>query len=222
MELNGAEIYCVISDGTSSVASAAAYLSVGMFASPPEIIVPASVEVEQDQILKLSCQATAPENDSVNSYLWYETTTGSLSNIAAIGVREGYEETNSILVCDTTQIGTRYYVCAVGTVKGGFAYTSVIPVTVKAAQTTTEMQPETTALPESGYQSVTETEPPQPKDEKTAPATDVTAANTDAEPPSNLRKLDLQVVIWIVLGGAVVTGVAAIVILVIQKSKRDQ
>lgn len=135
--LDGAEIYCIVSNKTGSVTSARAYISVGGSKSPPELKVSASVRVEKGKVLKLYCDAKASDGDEVKSYLWYETTTGKLKDIVAIGANEGYSEEDPILVCDTGKAGTRYYVCYVETKLGGKAYSSVIPVTVveKAALT---------------------------------------------------------------------------------------
>lgn len=135
--LDGAEIYCIVSNKTGSVTSARAYISVGGSKSPPELKVSASVRVEKGKVLKLYCDAKASDGDEVKSYLWYETTTGKLKDIVAIGANEGYSEEDPILVCDTGKAGTRYYVCYVETKLGGKAYSSVIPVTVveKAAPT---------------------------------------------------------------------------------------
>lgn len=135
--LDGAEIYCIVSNKTGSVTSARAYISVGGSKFPPELKVSASVRVEKGKVLKLYCDAKASDGDEVKSYLWYETTTGKLKDIVAIGANEGYPEEDPILVCDTGKAGTRYYVCYVETKLGGKAYSSVIPVTVveKAAPT---------------------------------------------------------------------------------------
>lgn len=137
--LDGAEIYCVVSNKTGSVTSRSAYISVGGTKSPPQLKVPASVTVEKDKVLKLHCSAEASGGDKIKTYTWYETASGELKDIVAVGAKEGYTEDAPILVCDTTKTGTRYYVCYVETSLGGRAYSSVIPVTVvgKAAPTAT-------------------------------------------------------------------------------------
>ena len=149
--LDGAEIYCVVSNGTGSVTSKSAYISVGGKKSPPQLTVPASVTIERDKVLKLHCDAKAADGDSIKSYTWYETASGEMKDIIAIGAKEGYTEENSILVCDTTQPGTRYYVCYVETELGGRAYSSVIPVTVteKTASPDTSSDTTPTAPPDS-------------------------------------------------------------------------
>ena len=80
--------------------------------------------------MKLLCDAEAAEGDSVSSYAWFETPTGQLKDIVAIGSSGGQPEEDPVLVCDTSTPGTRYYVCCVMTKLGGMAYSSVIPVTV--------------------------------------------------------------------------------------------
>ena len=87
--LDGAEIYCIVSNKTGSVTSTRAYISVGGSKSPPELKVSASVRVEKGKVLKLYCDAKASDGDEVKSYLWYETTTGKLKDIVAIGANEG-------------------------------------------------------------------------------------------------------------------------------------
>lgn len=136
--LDGAEIYCVISNGTVSLSSAHAVISVtAAGAAPPRLAVPAGVTVVKDSLLKLTCTAVAADGDKIRSYLWYETATGKLRDIVAIGGRDGNEETSPVFVCDTSKLGTRYYVCAVWTEAGGLAYSSVIPVTVTEKMTVT-------------------------------------------------------------------------------------
>lgn len=216
--LNGAEIYCVVSDGTYSVTSSAAHISVGASASPPEIVVPASVEIEKDKILKLSCKATAPNNDRIVSYLWYETTTGELKDIVAIGAKEGYQESNSILVCDTTQLGTRYYVCAVKTAKGGIAYSSVIPVTVKKAQPKAEKPPAATDSPNGIDTQNADTEHPPTSSENISAKANTTDATTQI---SESRGLSPLTVIWIALGGVIVIGGATAAVLIAKRKKSD-
>ena len=128
--LDGALIYCVVSNEAGSVTSESAYISVNGKKSPPQLKVPASVTVEQETVVKLLCEAEADEGDSVGSYAWFETPTGQLKDIVAIGSSGGQPEEDPVLVCDTSTPGVRYYVCCVMTKLGGVAYSSVIPVTV--------------------------------------------------------------------------------------------
>ena len=128
--LDGALIYCVVSNEAGSVTSESAYISVNGKKSPPRLNVPALVTVEQETVVKLLCDAEAAEGDSVSSYAWFETPTGQLKDIVAMGFSGGQPEEDPVLVCDTSTPGTRYYVCYVMTKLGGMAYSSVIPVTV--------------------------------------------------------------------------------------------
>ena len=137
--LDGALIYCVVSNEAGSVTSESAYISVNGKKSPPRLNVPALVTVEQETVVKLLCDAEAAEGDSVSSYAWFETPTGQLKDIVAIGSSGGQPEEDPVLVCDTSTPGTRYYVCCVMTKLGGMAYSSVIPVTV--TETTVVTQP---------------------------------------------------------------------------------
>ncbi len=126
-ELNGCYIYAVIDDGSNTVTSQKAYISVVENGkTPPATNVPPSMEVFKGDVLDLYCQAMAHDGSKL-SYLWYETSTGKLQDIIAIN--RGSEESDTLRV-DTGSCGTRYYVCGVKTANGGSAYTSVIPVTV--------------------------------------------------------------------------------------------
>ena len=146
--LDGALIYCVVSNEAGSVTSESAYISVNGKKSPPRLKVPALVTVEQETVVKLLCEAEAAEGDSVSSYAWFETPTGQLKDIVAIGSSGGQPEEDPVLVCDTSTPGTRYYVCYVMTKLGGMAYSSVIPVTVTEKTVVT--------LPPSGGSDVTD------------------------------------------------------------------
>ena len=98
---------------------------------------PAAVTAKQHEAVSIVCRASAPDGDSVQSYLWYETPTGKLQDIVAIGSwGGGQEEDQPVLVCSTDTPGTRYYVCMVETALGGRTYSSVIPVTVVKAEST--------------------------------------------------------------------------------------
>lgn len=145
-ELNGSQIWCVIEDGHYDVTSQRAMVTVGDYSDPPENLqVPAQVTVNQGEKAEIRCIATAPGNTQL-SYIWYETATGKLQDIQA--VNRG-TETSDFLVCDTSQLGTRYYVCMVQTSQGGTAYTSVIPVTVEAGAAQEDIQILTEKLPQA-------------------------------------------------------------------------
>lgn len=130
-ELNGAEIFCRISGNGSEVYSSKAIIYIGSKTDPAQIRVPASVTADIGNEVKLTCEVGIPDGDAVESYLWCETKTGKLDDMTAIGFSEGYAENKPTLICDTSEPGTRWYVCTVGTVKGGISYSSVIPVTVR-------------------------------------------------------------------------------------------
>lgn len=72
------------------------------------------------------CSAFDPKGGTLE-YMWYETPTGKLRDITAIGRGS---ETSDTLHCNTEQVGTRYFVCMVSTSNVGIGYSSVIPVTV--------------------------------------------------------------------------------------------
>ena len=167
--LDGALIYCVVSNEAGSVTSESAYISVNGKKSPPRLKVPALVTVEQETVVKLLCEAEAAEGDSVSSYAWFETPTGQLKDIVAIGSSGGQPEEDPVLVCDTSTPGTRYYVCCVMTKLGGMAYSSVIPVTVTEKTVVT--------LPPSGGSDVTDSQATSVPDGTSEPAATLPAGS---------------------------------------------
>ena len=138
--LNGAEIYCVISNSGGSVTSQKAMISIGGTGTPPTIEVPAAVTVKQGYVAEVTCKA----GGSGLRYTWYETSTGKLADITA--VNRGTENASSFRP-ETGVVGTRWYVCGVENGEGGICYSSVIPVTVTAAAAATEPQITTKSLP---------------------------------------------------------------------------
>lgn len=167
--LDGAQIYCVVSNEAGSVTSESAYISVNGKKFPPQLKVPASVTVEQETVVKLLCEAEAVEGDSVSSYAWFETPTGQLKDIVAIGSSGGQPEEDPVLVCDTSTPGTRYYVCYVMTKLGGMAYSSVIPVTVTEKTVATQ--------PPSGGSEVTDPQVTSVPDGTSGPAATLPAGS---------------------------------------------
>ena len=128
-ELSGAEIWCEIEDGHYSVPSQVAHIVVGNYGSPPEILdIPASITVKQGQEAEIRCVAKSADGSQL-AFLWYETTTGKLEDIQALN--RGTEDCD-FLFCDTSSVGTRYYVCGITTTGGGMAYSSVVEVNVEA------------------------------------------------------------------------------------------
>ena len=128
-ELSGAKIWCELEDGHYSVTSRKAYITVGNYGSPPEILsIPASITVKQGQEAEIRCVAKSADGSQL-AFLWYETTTGKLEDIQALN--RGTEDCD-FLFCDTSSVGTRYYVCGITTTGGGMAYSSVVEVNVEA------------------------------------------------------------------------------------------
>lgn len=146
-ELDGAYIYCVIEDGHYDAVSQKARVSVGSTAMPPIIEnFPTRVVVEQGEEAEIRCLALAP-GDTQLSFLWYETDTGRMEDMRA--VNRG-EETSDYMFCDTSQVGTRYYLCKVESSAGGITYSSIVEVTV--TEKTEVIEPpaiETNVLPEA-------------------------------------------------------------------------
>ncbi len=167
--LDGALIYCVVSNEAGSVTSESAYISVNGKKSPPQLNVPASVTVEQETVVKLFCEAETSGDDSVSSYAWFETPTGQLKDIVAMGSSGGQPEEDPVLVCDTSTPGTRYYVCYVMTKLGGVAFSSVIPVTVTEKTVVTQ--------PPSGGSDVTDPQATSVPDGTSGPAATLPAGS---------------------------------------------
>lgn len=167
-ELEGAEIYCVVSDGKKTVTSDRAIIQVSGTAKPPAIIkVPESVTIPKnygDGMLKLACQTDSPE---AYTFQWYETSTGKLQNIIAIDC------TDPIYPLPTSKAGKSYYVCMVTTPDGGRAYSSVIPVTIY------EEKPQSTETPEGSTKPDTDTSK-QGETEPVAAAINILTQPTDA------------------------------------------
>jgi len=125
-ELNGAVIYAILTTDTDTVKSAEAYITViDGTTTPPTVSVPASIEANVGDIVDIFCSAQSNDGTAL-SYTWYETSTGKLFDIIAINRGS---ETGDTLRCDTSEIGTRYYVCGVAT-ENGSAYSSIVSVTV--------------------------------------------------------------------------------------------
>ena len=124
--LNGAEIYCEVSNSYGKVKTSPAIISVGGSAMPPAISVVSRITVNKGESADIYCTASDAKGGELE-YLWYETATGKLQDIAA--VNRG-AETADTLHCETDRVGTRYYVCMVTTPDGGVGYSSVVPVTV--------------------------------------------------------------------------------------------
>ena len=145
-DLDGAYIWCTIEDGHYSVTSQKVRVSVGNEHMPPEILnIPAALTVPKGGEAEIRCVAKSPDGSQL-SFLWYETPTGKLQDISA--VNRGAETTDYML-CDTSVVGTRNYLCKVETANGGIAYSSYVSVTVveptEAPKITTNTLPTATA-----------------------------------------------------------------------------
>lgn len=161
-DLDGAYIWCVIDDGHYDVTSQKSRISVGNEHMPPEIVsIPTELTVEQGGEAEIRCIAKSPD-DSQLSFLWYETDTGKLEDIRA--VNRG-TETADYLLCDTSEVGTRNYICMVESANGGVTYSSVVSVSV------VEKQPE-------------QTQPQDPTEPATTPTTPSEGSNTETQAPT--------------------------------------
>lgn len=84
-------------------------LAMPTLAAGINVDVQTSHEVVLGEELILYCGASSDTGAEL-SYIWYETATGKLEDMFAINRGE---ETFRTYLCDTTQLGTRYYLCSV-------------------------------------------------------------------------------------------------------------
>lgn len=183
--LDGASIWCVIESGNYKVTSQKARISVGNEHMPPVIVdIPSQLVVELDDYAEIRCVAQAPGNTQL-SYIWYETSTGKIEDIQAIN--RGTEDSD-YLICDTSVIGTRYYVCSISTTDGGLAYSSIVPVSVTEKMVLSEPPVETETGDSAPTEETTESTSEAP-DNESSPAVSEAPSNesspTTSEEPSN-------------------------------------
>lgn len=171
-DLDGAYIWCVISDGHYELTSQKNRISVGNENMPPEIVsIPSELTVEQGDLAEIRCVATDYEESHL-SYLWYETDTGKREDIRA--VNRG-EETGDTLICDTDNVGTRNYLCLVESANGGMTYSSIVTVTVtekQAIDTPTEPTEPSTEPTQPSEKPTSPTEATEPSEQPTSPTED--------------------------------------------------
>ena len=167
--------------------------------------------------MKLFCEAETSGDDSVSSYAWFETPTGQLKDIVAIGSYGGQPEEDPVLVCDTSTPGTRYYVCYVMTKLGGVAYSSVIPVTV-TEKTVVTPPPESSDLTDSqatfAPDCTSEPATTLPSDGETSPAGSSGHTGTDSVPGEKGGSrgtviIVLAAVCGVILGSCIALAAAA-------------
>lgn len=100
-------------------------LAVSAMAAGLNVDVITSYEVEQGEVVDLYCAASSDSGGEL-SYIWYETTTGKMEDMFA--VNRG-TETFATFRCDTSQVGTRYYLCSVNDGEAAI-YSDIITVRV--------------------------------------------------------------------------------------------
>ncbi len=126
-ELDGAFIYAVITNGHNEITGNNAVIRLAEdVGTPPTVMVSSDVEAFQGEPLELHCQAADPMGGTLR-YVWYESYGRDMDTIVPL---DDGSHTGATLQCDTSDPGTRYYVCAVETSNGGRAYSSAIRVTV--------------------------------------------------------------------------------------------
>lgn len=239
-ELNGAYIWCVIEDGHYDLTSQKARICVGNENTPPEILsIPVALTVEQGQEAELRCVAKSGDGSEL-TFCWYETDTLRLEDMRA--VNRGTETTDYIF-CDTSNLGTRNYLCMVQSANGGAAYSSIVPVTVTEKTAPVETQPAVAPTTEPPTEPATEpptepptepttvpTEPTEPTEaipETTAPA--ITTAPTQASeqttaptvPQTPVQEQEEGLSWWVfLLIGAVCGGGGAVAAFVLVKKNK--
>lgn len=214
-DLDGAMIWCVISDGTNSVTSQKVRVSVKDSGPPPRILdFPVLLTVEQGAEAEIRCVATSPAENVQLTYRWFETKTGLMEDMEAITE----EEYSDFLVLDTSVVGTRYYLCQVSTSEGGIAYSSIVPVTVteKAQQTDPPTEP-TEPPTEPSEPSVDNTEPPVNEPSGTQqPNNSQPAGDSSQETPQDNDGSSVLTLVLVGLASAV-AGVGVAFLLVTKK-----
>ena len=204
-ELSGAQIWCVIEDGHYDVPSTVAYITVGDYATPPEILdIPSSITAQQGAEAEIRCIAKSSDESQL-SFTWYVSDSGLLPDIRSV---DRGEETSDFLLCSTEYPGTYYYICGITTSAGGAAYSSPVEVIVT----------EKTATPEPTVPTETtaETQPTQAetKDE-TTPATTAPAPQVEPQEKAGIPW-------WVFLLVAVGTsGVGVVVAIILIKKKQE-
>ena len=127
VDLDGAYIWCVIEDGHYDIKSKENRISVGNEVMSPEILsIPSEITVERGDEAEIRCVARSADESEL-SYLWYETETGKRADIFAVN---DVTETSDFLICDTSELGTRNYICLVSSENGGMTFSSTVNVTV--------------------------------------------------------------------------------------------
>ena len=140
-ELDGAEIYCVVSNSTGMTESPHAMIMVrsDSFFYPPEITAPVMVTCMQGEAVTLSVEATCrsgnvSEKGDHLTYEWMECGTPSLESAILIGWKTGDTPTGSTYNPPTDVAGTYYYVCRVYDGQGesmeNESYSNIITVVV--------------------------------------------------------------------------------------------
>ena len=140
-ELDGAEIYCVVSNSTGMTESPHAMIMVrsGSFFFPPEITAPVTVTCMQGEkvalTVKASCRSgNVSEKGDFLSYEWMECGTPSVESAILIGWKTGNIPTDPTYYPSTDVAGTFYYVCRVYDGQGGSmeneSYSNVITLVV--------------------------------------------------------------------------------------------
>ena len=208
-ELDGAELYCVIEDGHNDVKSQVAFISVvgDEEGEPPEIYsVPASINAKKGELVDVRCIAKAPSGEQL-TYYWYETSTGKLANIKAIPDASEYSDS---ITCDTSMVGTRYYVCMVRASGGGATYSSVIPVTVTENKETSSASEKDESKVESTEQSSDESIISAELTVSTESAQPIESTESNDDNGGNLVKTLLVVVICLLMV-AITVGIIVII-----------
>ena len=206
-DLDGGYIWCVIEDGHYAVTSQKSRICVGSEKMPPEIVsIPTELTVEQSAEAEIRCVAKSLD-DSQLSFLWYETDTGRLEDIRA--VNRG-TETADYLLCDTSEEGTRNYICMVESANGGMTYSSVVSVTV------VEKQPKPTRPQDPTEPTTTPTVPSEQPTVSTEGSTSETQAPTTTPDAPQQDELPWWTFLIVAVIAAVV-GFGTVVIFVKKK-----
>ena len=214
--LAGARVWCEIEDGHYLVKSAKAYVMVDGAAEPPEIRVPAHVKAYINEEVTVTCELTSPEGTGV-SYLWYETPTGELMDMRAID--RGAEDGASFKP-DTSEPGTRYYICMVETSDGGRSYSSAIPVEVVEGEPVVTENTETQTAEAPDTEDTAKAPESKGENDETGESGDDISAPTEVG-VTTTGEAGSSLPLWAVIALAACAAViASLVTILIYKSKK--
>lgn len=241
-ELEGAVLYCVISEGGEAVKTGEAFVSVAGEDGPmpPEISVPLTAKGKAGETFSLEASVT-PFSGTTCKYIWYESGTGKLQDIKAVTDNDTADRLALDLKLGE---GTYYYCIGVFAEKNGItaaSYSSMIKVTVEGQDTpgpekitpepeetpTAKPSPTPEESPVTTPETETETEKPGPEE---TPIAEPTSAPEVTPAPSGTKEqgknesgwYNAYTVVIVIAVALLVAGVAVFAIASGNKKKKGR